>query len=58
MSKDDIKQLYLCSIAYMNYPKKFQSKIVVNSLIKKLTEINCNLVYPILGKYYLEYEKV
>lgn len=58
MAEDDRKQLCLCMAAYIDYPKEFQSKIIVDTLITKLTGIQCNQAYSVLGKYYLKYEKV
>lgn len=40
------------------FPKKFQSKSLLNELIKKLKIIDNGHTYQLLGKYYYRVEKV
>lgn len=58
LAKDDTKQLYSCLLTYIDIPKEYHSKIVIDDLINKLSNIKNSRVDQVLGKYYLKHEKV
>lgn len=58
LAKDNTKELYLCVLTYIGYPKKYQSSIQLDEVIKKLETVNNFRVDEILGKYYYKCKKV
>lgn len=58
LAKDDIKQLYSCLLTFIDIPKEFHAKSVMDEIILKLTNVKNSQVDQVLGKYYLKHEKV
>lgn len=55
---NNINQLCSWLLNYIQYPLEFQTKSVIENLIKKISKGNNYYVNQTLGKYYYKYEKV
>lgn len=56
LAKDDIKKLQSCFMTCINYPLEFQSRTILDEVVKVLSSVknNCQ-INQVLGKYYLKH---
>lgn len=58
MANDRVKPLSSCLMTFINYPKQFHPKTIIDQILEKLTNVKNSRVDNILGIYYLKHVKV